>query len=169
MSLHESCHRIHSQMHTCKLIHVIPPTKPKKVTPLTKPKHAIAPTAVLLTKRSTQSLNHTPPAQPHPQPPAQFSCFFPFFFFPSFFTFDYKRVTSCLIRLDDTAQPLQQHLALLLVSPQRTRLCIRQHTSAYVSIRQHVSAYAGIRQHTSAYVSSISHCSRSELASENWF
>jgi hypothetical protein len=37
-------------------------------------------------------------------------------------------------------------------------LCIRQHTSAYVSIRQHTSAYVSIRQHTSAYGSG-SECS----------
>jgi hypothetical protein len=38
-------------------------------------------------------------------------------------------------------------------------LCIRQHTSAYVSIRQHTSAYVSIRQHTSAYVSIRQHTS----------
>jgi hypothetical protein len=38
-------------------------------------------------------------------------------------------------------------------------VCIRQHTSAYVSIRQHTSAYVSIRQHTSAYVSIRQHTS----------
>ena len=41
------------------------------------------------------------------------------------------------------------------------RLCIRQHTSAYVSIRQRTSAYVSIRQHTSAYVSIRQHPSAS--------
>jgi hypothetical protein len=36
---------------------------------------------------------------------------------------------------------------------------IRQHTSAYVSIHQHTSAYVSIRQHTSAYVSIRQHTS----------
>jgi hypothetical protein len=39
----------------------------------------------------------------------------------------------------------------------RMQVCIRQHTSAYVSIRQHTSAYVSIRQHTSAYVSIRQH------------
>jgi hypothetical protein len=52
-----------------------------------------------------------------------------------------------------------------LLSPLRVHLCIRQHTSAYVSIRRHrgafalaasrtpvhTSAYVSVRQHTSAY------------------